>query len=58
MGDREKEIKRHLSPEEIDEALNKAQQADKPCLVRRLNCIENLYTADDGQVRHPMHRLL
>lgn len=29
MGNRKKEIKRHLSPQEIDEAVNEAQQADE-----------------------------
>jgi transposase len=46
MGDRTKEIRRHLSPEEIDEAINDAQQADEARLVRRLNCIKNLYAGD------------
>jgi transposase len=46
MADREKEIERHLSPDEIDEALNEAQQADEARLVRRLNCIKNLYAGD------------
>jgi transposase len=46
MSDRLKEIKRHLSPEELDEAINQAQQADEPRLVRRLTCIKNLYAGD------------
>ena len=46
MRDRLKEIKRHLSPEELDEAINQAQQADEPRLVRRLTCIKNLYAGD------------
>ena len=29
MADRNKEIARHLSAEELDEAINEAQQADK-----------------------------
>ena len=46
MSDRTKEIKHHLSPEEIDEAINEAQQADEARLIRRLNCIKNLYAGD------------
>jgi transposase len=46
MGNRSKEIKRHLSSEELDEAINDAQQADEARLVRRLTCIKNLYAGD------------
>ena len=46
MPNRRKEIERHLSPEEIDEAINDAQKADEARLVRRLNCIKNLYAGD------------
>jgi transposase len=46
MTKRNKEIQRHLSPEELDEAINEAQQADETRLVRRLTCIKNLYAGD------------
>ena len=46
MGDRQKDIERHLSPAEIDETINEAQQADEARLVRRLTCIKNLYAGD------------
>ena len=46
MPNRRKEIERHLSPEEIDEAINDAQKADEARLVRRLTCIKNLYAGD------------
>lgn len=46
MPNRRKEIERHLSPEEIDEAINHAQKADEARLVRRLTCIKNLYAGD------------
>ena len=46
MSDRTKEIERHLTPEELDTAINEAQQADEPRLVRRLTCIKNLYAGD------------
>jgi transposase len=46
MADRNKEIARHLSADELDEAINEAQQADEARLVRRLSCIKNLYAGD------------
>jgi len=46
MSDPTKEIKRHLPPDEIDERIDDAQQADEARLVRRLNCIKNLYAWD------------
>lgn len=46
MSGREKTIKRHLSPAELDETINGAQQADEARLVRRLTCIKNLYAGD------------
>lgn len=46
MSSRRKEIKRHLTPEELDEAINNAQSAGEAYLVRRLMCIKNLYAGD------------
>lgn len=46
MGDRNKEINRHLSAEALNEAMNQAQQADEARLVRRLGCIKDLYAGD------------
>lgn len=45
MG-RQKEVERHLSSNELDEAIEQAQQNDKARLVRRLVCIKNLYLGD------------
>ena len=41
------EVERHLSEDQLDEALNEAQKADETRLVRRLCFMKNLY-ADDS----------
>lgn len=46
MTGRQKEIKRHLSPEELDEAIDEAQSAGEAHLVRRLECMKDLYAGD------------
>jgi transposase len=45
MG-RRKEIERHLTEEELDEAIDTAQSNEKAHLVRRLNFVKNLYRGD------------
>lgn len=45
MG-RSKAVKRHLSEEELDTAIDEAQKADETRLVRRLCLIKNLYAGD------------
>jgi len=46
MTGRQKEVERHLTPEELDGAIDEAQQADEARLVRRLICIKTLYLGD------------
>jgi transposase len=46
MTGRQKGVERHLTPEELDEAIDDAQQADEVHLVRRLTCLKNLYAGD------------
>lgn len=41
-----KEIERHLSEQELDEAIDQAQSDEEPRLVRRLCLIKNLYLGD------------
>lgn len=44
------EVERHLSEDELDEALNEAQKADETRLVRRLCFMENLYAGDSTRI--------
>ena len=44
--DRQPPIERHLTEEELSEAIDEAEQADEPRLVRRLCFIKNLYAGD------------
>lgn len=48
-GDRRKSVERHLSPDELDAAIDDAQEAGKPRRVRRLCLIRNLYEGDSLQ---------
>lgn len=43
---RQPPIERHLTEEELSEAIDEAEQADEPRLVRRLCFIKNLYAGD------------
>lgn len=43
---RRKEIERHLSSEEVDEAIDQAQSEGNAYLVRRLTFVKNLYRGD------------
>jgi len=46
MTGRQKEVKRHLTSEQLDDAIDDAQQADEARLVRRLMCLKTLYLGD------------
>lgn len=46
MPNTQKEIKRHLTEEELAEAIDEAESAGESYLVRRLNLISNLYHGD------------
>jgi transposase len=46
MPGRRKEIKRHLTEQELDEAIDEAQSNGEPYLVRRLMCLKDLYAGD------------
>jgi transposase len=46
MPGRRKEIKRHLTEEELDEAIDDAQSDGEAYLVRRLMCLKDLYAGD------------
>lgn len=46
MPGRRKEIKRHLTKEELDEAIDNAQSDGEAYLVRRLMCLKDLYAGD------------
>ncbi len=43
MAGRQKRIQRHLTPEELDDAIDEAERTDQGRLLRRLICIRNLY---------------
>src|SRR6056297_2766039 len=47
---RRKEVVRHLSEDQLDEALNNAQKADETRLIRRLCFMKNLYLGDATKV--------
>jgi len=47
---RRKEVVRHLSEGQLDEALNNAQKADETRLIRRLCFMKNLYLGDPTKV--------
>jgi transposase len=47
---RRTEIVKHLSEEQLDEAINEAQKADETRLVRRLCFIKNVYLGDTDEM--------
>jgi transposase len=50
MASCRKEVTRHLSEDQLDEALNTAQKADEMRLIRRLCFMKNLYLGDATKV--------
>lgn len=46
MPNTQKKIKRHLTQEELSEAIDEAESAGESYLVRRLNLVNNLYHGD------------